>query len=65
MARVFKARTRRLLVGRKIECNGCGGHTVTGAGRVMRKILFFFCPDCWADRRACEELMDRVSRRGE
>ena len=45
------------LIGRKIPCNRCGHNTVKGAARVMRKILFFFCPECWADRKACEEQM--------
>lgn len=61
IARVIKARTRKVLVGRKITCNGCCHKTVKGQARVMRKILFFFCPKCWADRRACEIHMDRVS----
>jgi hypothetical protein len=52
---------RKNLVGRKIVCNGCGHTTVKGAARVMRKLLFFFCPSCWEDRRACEQQMDRVS----
>ena len=47
------------LIGRKITCNKCGQKTVKGAARVMRKVLFFFCPDCWRDRRACEVLMDK------
>jgi hypothetical protein len=51
------------LAGRKIKCNGCGHTTVTGAGRVMRKIVFFFCPKCWKDRRGCELQMDAASRR--
>jgi hypothetical protein len=51
---------RRPMVGRKIKCNGCLHVTVKGAARVMRKVLFFFCPDCWSDRRKCEIMMDAV-----
>jgi hypothetical protein len=51
------------LVGRKITCNMCERKTVAGASRVMRKVLFFFCPGCWFDRRSCEIFMDRVSAR--
>ena len=61
IARVIKARTRKVLVGRKITCNRCAHKTVRGQARVMRKVLFFFCLKCWADRRACEIHMDRVS----
>lgn len=63
MARVFKAKQRRRLVGRKVKCNGCEMPTVEGAARVMRKVLFFFCRHCWSDRRACEIQMDLASRR--
>jgi hypothetical protein len=49
------------LVGRKIECCGCHRATVKGAARVMRKVLFFFCLECWADREKCEEWMRRVA----
>ncbi len=48
---------RKPLIGRKIVCNKCGHRTVKGAARVMRKLLFFFCPSCWADRRSCEQFM--------
>ncbi len=60
MARVIKARIRTL-IGRKITCNRCCHKTVKGQARVMRKILFFFCPKCWADRRACEIHMHKAS----
>lgn len=63
MTRLVKARFRKRLVGRKVKCNGCEMPTVEGAARVMRKILFFFCPHCWSDRRACEIQMDLASRR--
>jgi hypothetical protein len=52
---------RRPLIGRKILCCGCNHLTVKGVSRVMRKVLFFFCPECWEDRRACEIQMDKVS----
>lgn len=55
--RVTKVQFRRRLVGRKITCNRCCHKTVKGQARVMRKVLFFFCPKCWANRRACEEQM--------
>jgi hypothetical protein len=51
--------------GRQITCNHCGHKTVKGAARVSRKILFFFCPRCWFDRReGCNSLMLCVSRSG-
>ena len=40
------------LVGRKIPCNHCGHRTVQGTARVRRKVLFFFCPDCWTKKHA-------------
>lgn len=49
------------LVGRLILCNRCERKTVKGAARVMRKVLFFFCPKCWEDRRACEVFMDKAT----
>ena len=64
MARIIKLRLRRPLVGRKITCNHCGHKTVKGAARVMRKVLFFFCPKCWANRRDRELEMDAVSAQG-
>jgi hypothetical protein len=47
---------------RALLCNKCvhvfrGG----GQGRVMRKILFFFCDKCWTNRQACEEFMRRIA----
>jgi hypothetical protein len=27
----------------------------------MKKLLFFFCPDCWRDRRACELIMIKIA----
>jgi hypothetical protein len=48
---------RKPLIGRKIVCNKCAHKTVKGAARVFGKLLFFFCPRCWANRLACEELM--------
>ena len=49
-------------VGRKIVCNHCCHRTVKGAARVMRKVLFFFCPDCWMRKRAeCNEQMMKVT----
>jgi hypothetical protein len=61
MTRVIKARQRKILVGRKITCNRCAHKTVKGTARVMRKVLFFFCPKCWADRHACELQMNRAT----
>ena len=59
----FQAKPRRAgLVGRKILCNRCLHLTVKGTARVMRKVLFFFCPDCWTQRRECEIQMDKISR---
>ena len=50
--------TRRKLVGRKIVCNHCSHLTVKGTARVLRKILFFFCPTCWLnDREGCDQQM--------
>jgi hypothetical protein len=57
-------RRAQLGPGRKVICNACLQWTVQGASRVMRKMLFFFCPTCWSDRRACEVLMDRLSKGG-
>ena len=48
---------RKPLIGRKIVCNHCCRTTVKGAARVYKKLLFFFCPECWRDRRGCEEQM--------
>ena len=52
-------------VGRRILCDMCS-NVFQGAGqsRVMRKVVFHFCPKCWANRRACEVHMDRVSSPG-
>ena len=50
------------MIGRKIHCNKCIHVTVKGAARVMRKVLFFFCPVCWSDRRSCEIFMDQATR---
>ena len=54
-------RNPNLPAGRPITCNRCEHKTVKGAARVMRKVLFFFCPKCWHDRGACEEFMRRVA----
>ena len=56
-------RNPRLLVGRKIVCNLCCHKTVKGSARVMRKVLFFFCPSCWQDRRRCEQHMIATTER--
>lgn len=53
---------RRKRGGRLVTCSGCSHKTVAGTTRVMRKIVFHFCPACWIDRRRCELLMDEVSR---
>lgn len=52
---------RKLEAGRKVTCNGCLRPTVKGVSRVMRYILFFFCPACWAHREECEEHMRRCA----
>ena len=52
---------RKPLVGRKIICNHCERKTIKGAARVMRKVLFFFCPQCWRNRDACENQMRSVT----
>ena len=65
MTRVIKARFRKRQVGRKVICMRCELPTVKGAARVMRKLLFFFCPKYWSDREACEQHMQAVSRRAE
>ena len=50
------------LVGRKIVCNHFLHRTVKGTARVRRKILFFFCPDCWLNKRsACDKQMIDVT----
>lgn len=50
---------------RAVKCNHCGKKfRGLGASRVMRKMLFLFCPRCWSDRRSCEIFMDAASRRG-
>jgi len=47
--------------GRPIKCNWClRTFKSGGTSRVMRKILFFFCDKCWANRSTCEEHMRRV-----
>ena len=48
--------------GRRILCDKCCT-TFRGAGmtRVMRKIVFHFCPRCWADRGSCEAYMVRIA----
>ena len=50
--------------GRIVQCNKCW-HRFRGKGasRVMRKMLFFFCPPCWSNRNACEELMFKATSR--
>jgi hypothetical protein len=54
---------RKLLIGRKIICNHCSHRTVQGTARVMRKILFFFCPACWLnDRAGCDAQMLAVTK---
>jgi hypothetical protein len=44
-----------------VLCSGCEHLTVKGTTRVMKKLLFFFCPDCWRDRRACELIMIKMA----
>jgi hypothetical protein len=35
---------------------------VQGAARVRRKVLFFFCPDCWTKKHAdCNAQMVKVT----
>ena len=47
---------------RPIGCHRCSRvFREGGVGRVMRKLVFFFCPVCWLDRDACEEFMRRVA----
>lgn len=51
------------LVGRKIKCNRCNRLTVKGTARVMRAVLFFFCPECWLhDRAGCDAQMVTVTK---
>jgi hypothetical protein len=50
------------LIGRKIDCNHRGHRTVKGTARVRRKVLFFFCVDCWTRKHAeCNEQMVKVT----
>lgn len=43
---------------RKIVCSHCSKVFLgRGASRVMRFVLFHFCPRCWMNRKACEEQM--------
>ena len=52
----------RRLVGRKIVCNRCCHTTVKGAARVRRKMLLFFCPECWFGKRSeCDAHMIAVA----
>jgi hypothetical protein len=53
---------RKLIAGRRITCNCCAHKTVKGQARVRRKVLFFFCPDCWFGKREkCNTLMVKVT----
>ena len=49
---------------RPILCDKCS-RIFRGGGmtRVMRKIMFHFCPRCWRDREACEMYMRAVTER--
>jgi hypothetical protein len=47
---------------RKILCYRCVKiFRGKGASRVMRKVLFHFCPKCWRNREACEEHMRKAT----
>lgn len=48
--------------GRRILCDKCVT-VFRGAGmtRVMRKVVFQFCPRCWSNRGSCEAHMVRVA----
>lgn len=48
---------------RPITCNMCAKvFRGAGASRVLRKVLFFFCPRCWVNRMLCEAFMKQVAR---
>jgi hypothetical protein len=54
--------TKQKEAGRQIPCSLCPATTVQGSAQVYRKLLFFFCPPCWLNRRAeCNSFMRRVA----
>jgi len=53
---------RKPMVGRKLTCSQCAHRTVKGTMRVLRSVVFVFCPDCWIDKHeACEAQMCSVA----
>lgn len=46
--------------GRKVRCSRCPFNTVRGVTRVLRHVVFHFCPSCWLRNHAeCEDLMQK------
>ena len=46
---------------RTLTCSECSGAATYGSSRVMSKLLFHFCANCWSQHRSnCEAFMRRV-----